>query len=92
MDSRTGTRTITMTPMARRWLLVAAAGLCGCAYSPPAPFIVVGNDKVVSINWENSTLGSDGAQQAAEKHCARYGLQAELAVQVSRFEAAYRCV
>ncbi len=86
------TRTNTMNPMARRWLVVMAAGLGGCAYSPPAPFIIVGNEKVVSINWENSTLGSDGALQAAEKHCTRYGLKAELAVQASRFEAAYRCV
>jgi hypothetical protein len=45
----------------------------------------------VSISWENSTLGSDGALKAAEKHCAKYGLEAELATQVSRFEATYRC-
>ena len=83
MDSRTSTRMNTMTLVARRWLVVMAAGLCGCAYSPPAPFIIVGNDKVVSINWENSTLGPDGAQQAADKHCARYGLQAELAARAA---------
>jgi len=46
----------------------------------------------VSISWENSTLGSDGALRAAEKHCAKYGLAAELANQVGRFEATYRCV
>lgn len=68
------------------------ACLGGCAYSAPAPFIVIGNDKAVSINWENSTLGSDGALKAAEKHCARYGRDAEFATQVSRFEVTYHCV
>jgi len=74
------------------WLLVWATSLGGCAYSPPAHFIVVGNEKSVSISWENSTLGSDGALRAAEKHCAKFGLAAELANQVGRFEATYRCV
>jgi len=86
------TRTNTMTLMPWRWLVAMAAGLGGCAYSPPAPFIAIGNEKAVSINWENSTLGPDGALKAAEKHCAKYGLEAELSAQVSRFEVTYRCV
>ena len=73
-------------------LVALAVGLGGCAYAPPAPFIVIGNGKTVSIQWENSTLGSDGALNAAEKHCARYGLKAEFATQVSRFEVIYHCV
>lgn len=84
--------TKTMTLMAWLRLAVLATSVGGCAYSPPAPFIVVGNEKSVSINWENSTLGPDGALHAAEKHCARYGLGAELSAQVSRFEVIYRCV
>ncbi len=80
-----------MATRALIWWLVLVSSLGGCAYSPPAPFIVVGSEKGVSISWENSTLGSDGALKAAEKHCAKYGLEAELATQVSRFEATYRC-
>jgi hypothetical protein len=81
-----------MTLTAWLWRAVLAAGVAGCAYTPPAPFVVVGNGKSVSINWENSTLGPDGALNAAEKHCARFGLGAELSAQVSRFEVIYRCV
>ena len=75
-----------MGPMA---LALLAAG---CAYSPPAPFIVVGSETAVSGRWENSTLDAAGVIQAAEKHCARYGLDAEFAVKVSAFEVLYRCV
>lgn len=71
---------------------VLAATLTACAYVPPTPFIVVGSETSVSIRWENSTMGSDGALEAAHKHCARYGRGAELATQVSGSEAIYRCV
>lgn len=81
------------TTILRTWpsVLALAAGVAGCAYEPPAHFIVIGNENAVSIQWEKSTLGSDGAQLAAEKHCARYGREAELSAQVGRFEVTYRC-
>ena len=73
-------------------VVVLAIAMTACAHVPPAPFIVFGSEASVSVKWENSTLGSYGALEAAQKHCARYGREAELATQVSRSEAIYRCV
>lgn len=78
--------------MIKASVVVLATAMTGCAYVPPAPFVVAGSEASVSVKWENSNLGSDGALEAARKHCERYGLGAELATQVSRSEAIYRCV
>lgn len=73
-------------------LMLLALVLVGCAHAPRGTEVVEGNEVSVVVSWWDSNQGRNGALEAADAHCAKFGRKAQFSGNVSDFRIAYNCI